>query len=932
MKNKLFNPILLLTAIFVVVCVFSFFVVSCGEDDPVVEPVVEDERAAAVGFKLKGLLIGGDNILDNERDGDAYTLFALLPSTLSVNMDYSIGDKSVLDDIDVVIDGEAIALGGRFTFLRDSYELSIVYRGKQVLKTVKVSINSPHDGSAPTDVPVSESLKIDPLTGEAFGSDALESGMLLNLYKMKPSLTMDDFKPIESKPPNINRVVYSDLAYTNFGYYNGDDFIGTNANQYIEWSFYANFESDNYNFRVIANDAVRVRIDGQQYFNGNTPGEYDTIFTVKLDDSSLHFFQIETYNSISTDSKLVFQYKATHEEEYKNFNINNTFTVASGGFRVRFENGDDKIFLDNSDGSLQRPGRGLLVSNDVYHKLTHLRPAANDNKNTWPALWLGGVAFTDNGTPNDLSDDRMYVASRTSGVGGTHGSGADVSRVTDKGIYEVTGWRNATGRLTTANFIERDDTTSHDSHLGLVAAGNRLYVTLKTEILYYEDKNGDGDFDDPNDKKAVTVINSYGGGGSHEYTFSLATHSDINYIYGAVSTAQSGAEGGYASSTYTSSIFRFPKNTTSLYAGGTGGGGRFEVYASGTRTPLGVGLVDLGGTDGVKPVYADNQGNYYPTSPVTIVNKGDYLGYDLNHGVSGWPYGYYQTNDGTSGSTRHTTREDVTYGTIWSPHGYMGRCVSQPIQLTNGPHAGDTVVLEYVSGGIRRAIFEKVNNTWQGTYLQYTGGRIEGPSTDFMESGPMRGDYGPDGNLYITLLSTGTRLKGIENGTSWYDWNTGGLEKLELVNGDVGPTNIIEFRDISLVRNEGKVGFKITFNFPVYKNHMVPALFSASQWTYRISSVYGVGKVGEVEANISGIDFLGDEESDFTSELILYVDDLQASPEGWVAYVTYNRDFVGNDHNNDGEYQFEDEDNGVPANPELFFYSPEFYYTIHELP
>ena len=35
MKNKLFNPILLLTAIFVVVCLFSFFVVSCGEDDPV---------------------------------------------------------------------------------------------------------------------------------------------------------------------------------------------------------------------------------------------------------------------------------------------------------------------------------------------------------------------------------------------------------------------------------------------------------------------------------------------------------------------------------------------------------------------------------------------------------------------------------------------------------------------------------------------------------------------------------------------------------------------------------------------------------------------------------------------------------------------------------------------------------------------------------
>ena len=74
------------------------------------EPVVEDERAAAVGFKLKGLLIGGDNILDNERDGDAYTLFALLPSTLSVNMDYSIGDKSVLDDIDVVIDGEAVSI------------------------------------------------------------------------------------------------------------------------------------------------------------------------------------------------------------------------------------------------------------------------------------------------------------------------------------------------------------------------------------------------------------------------------------------------------------------------------------------------------------------------------------------------------------------------------------------------------------------------------------------------------------------------------------------------------------------------------------------------------------------------------------------------------------------------------------------------------
>ena len=791
-----------------------------------------------------------------------------------------------------------------------------------------MSIKSPHDDSAPIDdVPVSESLKIDPLTGEAFGSDSLESGMLLNLYRMKPFLTMDDFKPIEAKTPNINRVVYSDLAYTNFGYYNGDDFIGTNANQYIEWSFYANFESDNYNFRVIANDAVRVRIDGQEYLNGNTPGEYDTIFTVKLDDSSLHFFQIETYNSIGTDSKLVFQYKATHEEEYKNFNVNNTFTVASTGFRIRFENGDDKVFLDDSDGSLERHGRGLLVSNDVYHKITHLRPAANDNKNTFPALWLGGIAFTDNGTPNDLSDDRMYVASRTAGVGGNYGSkallsyydGPSVARVTDNGLYEVTGWRNATGRLTTANFIQRDGTYSGNSHVGLVAVGNRLYLPLRTEILYYEDKNGDGDFDDSalGDKKAVTVINNYGGGHGHEFTFSLASHSSINHVYGSVSAAQSGAEGGPASSTYTSSIFRFPNNTTSLYQGGTGGNGRFEVYASGVRTPLGVGLIDLGGTDGIKPVYADNQGNYFPSNPITIINKADYFGYNLNHNTSGWAYGYYQTNDGTSGSTRHTTRKDATYGTIWSPHGYMGRCVAQPVQLTNGPHAGDTIVMEFVSGGIRRALFEKINNTWQGAYLQYTGGTLDGPSTDFMEGGPLRGAYGPDGNLYVALLSSDWGIGGI-SGNSWYGWHTGGLEKLELVNGDVGPTNIIEFRDVSLVRNEGKVGFKITFNFPVYKNHMTTALFSASQWTYRISSVYGAGKVGEVEANISEIDFLGDEESDFTSELILYVDDLKASPEGWVAYVTYNRDFVASDHNNDGEYQFEDEANDVPAQPRAF--------------
>ncbi len=334
---------------------------------------------------------------------------------------------------------------------------------------------------------------------------------------------------------------------------------------------------------------------------------------------------------------------------------------------------------------------------------------------------------------------------------------------------------------------------------GLVAVGDKLYVSHRCAISELSDADGDGYFETRRDIASGWECWNY-----HQFTFGLL-HRD-GRLYAALSTAMAPpAWEGMGTNAAPNGPLRGCIIEVDIASS------TFSVIAAGARTPNG-----LGWGPGGSMFYSDNQGVWMSTSQIAEVVPGRLFGHFNNTNLvprlaERFPAG------GSPSSWADRLRAPAA---IYLPQNEFANSPSQSLLIERGLYAGQMLVGEITAGGIRRLALEKINGVWQGAAFQFTQG---------LSCGINRLAWGPDGALYAGGI-------GASGNWSWENTRSG-LDRLV-------PNDNVTFEMLA-VRAVPR-GFEIEFTKPVDQSWLAdPAHYSASQWTYIHTREYGGPKVGE---------------------------------------------------------------------------------------
>ena len=120
-----------------------------------------------------------------------------------------------------------------------------------------------------------------------------------------------------------------------------------------------------------------------------------------------------------------------------------------------------------------------------------------------------------------------------------------------------------------------------------------------------------------------------------------------------------------------------------------------EIIAGGFRTPNGIGVSENGN------IYvADNQGAWLPTSKLVHVQPEEFYGhYNGLASSKRYPEGGYRSRYDTNGESPPA---------IWLPQNEISNSPTTPLEIPDGPFAGQFFLGELTMGGIRRVQLEEV--------------------------------------------------------------------------------------------------------------------------------------------------------------------------------------------------------------------------------
>lgn len=249
---------------------------------------------------------------------------------------------------------------------------------------------------------------------------------------------------------------------------------------------------------------------------------------------------------------------------------------------------------------------------------------------------------------------------------------------------------------------------------GVKVVDDKIYVTGRDQITRLHDLNNDGyaDFYENfnNDLMASTNF--------HAFTMNLETDSMGNFYF-AKSTPwppYAWGEGPPRDTEVTPHhgvLFKLSPD-----------GERLEIIARGLRNPNGL-AVDPDG----EMVYADNEGNWVPTSKVHRIKKGGFHGFI---------------------PSAHQPEKPETFvpPIIWMPH-YMDNSPAKPMFITSDQWPeqlqDDLLLASYGRANLSLILKEEVDGVWQGAHL----------SLPYMfKSGLERGRFHEDGHLYIAGMTS----------------------------------------------------------------------------------------------------------------------------------------------------------------------------------
>jgi cytochrome c551/c552 len=374
--------------------------------------------------------------------------------------------------------------------------------------------------------------------------------------------------------------------------------------------------------------------------------------------------------------------------------------------------------------------------------------------------------------------------------------------------------------------------------LGLLYKDGSLYAAQRGELTKLSDKNGDGKADMYETVFAWPLSGHY-----HEYSFGPKLAPDGSFFVSA--NVAFGDEEWWRGES------RVPWRGWMMKIHPDG---KLEPWATGMRSPCGLGIVDG------ELFYDDNQGDWMGSGGLWHVTKGSFTGHPAGLRWTNLPDsplkltteslyaevgprqerkdGRYVKPENIMDEKNPTLLYDVKkkfpelrLPAVWLPHGILGISNSEIMVDETagkfGPFAGQVFVGDQGQSKIMRVAMEKVNGEYQGVAFDFRSG---------FQSGVLRMNWGHDGSLFVGETNRGWGSAGTTNS---------GLQQL-VWTGKVP----MEMKTVKAMPD----GFEIEFTYPVDKAKAEDlSSYGGRTFIYKYHPVYGSPTINEQKINIKGV-------------------------------------------------------------------------------
>jgi glucose/arabinose dehydrogenase len=367
--------------------------------------------------------------------------------------------------------------------------------------------------------------------------------------------------------------------------------------------------------------------------------------------------------------------------------------------------------------------------------------------------------------------------------------------------------------------------TGLNQPLGVRVVDDQIYVTGRDQITILHDRNGNGEADFyENFNNEVMAATNF-----HAFTMNLETDADGNFYFAKATPWPPVSRGEMQVpaevTPHHGVLFKLSPDGEDL-----------EIIATGLRNPNGMGISPEG-----EIVYADNEGNWVPTSKVHRIREGGFHGFvpsaHLEGPIPGFP--------------RVPAEEDFIKPITWTPH-YIDNSPAKPTFITSEDWPdelqGHLLLASYGRGHLSLLLNEEVDGQWQAAHMVLP--------LDF-NSGLERGRFHEDGHFYLAGL---TSWQSVGHGGNW-----GSLHRVRYTGQSLNmPVEV----------NTRVGGLELRFSDELDPGYAVDAQnYNLEKWTYTWNSSYGSrqglfsvdnpGETGQDSVNISSIRLSEDRKSVF---------------------------------------------------------------------
>jgi cytochrome c551/c552 len=393
--------------------------------------------------------------------------------------------------------------------------------------------------------------------------------------------------------------------------------------------------------------------------------------------------------------------------------------------------------------------------------------------------------------------------------------------------------------------------------LGLLWHNGALYTAQRGELTRLVDRNGDDRADLYETVYAWPVSGHY-----HEYSYGPKLAPDGNFfVSGNVAFGDQEWWRGESRVKWRGWIFKIHPE------------GTLEPWATGMRSPCGLGMVDG------ELFYTDNQGDWMGSGGLWHVQKGDFTGHPAGLRWTGLPESpvkltteqlYQRVNprkekkdglyikpsnieDEKDPDYLYEVKKDIPQiklPAVWLPHGVLGISNSEIITDQThgafGPFAGQLFIGDQGQSKIMRVALEKVKGQYQGVAIDFRQG---------FQSGVLRMNWGHDGSMYVGETNRGWGSAGPQ---------TAGIQRLKWTGKT--PMEILTVHSMP-------DGFEIVFTQPVDKILAEDlSAYGGRSYIYKYHPVYGSPVVDEQNLIIRGVKVSADR-----TRVRMVVDNLRTS-------------------------------------------------------